>query len=1073
MTVTQELLPGTEVQARSLRWEIVFSQKLGMQTLFRLRGLEGAVKGQELDFLHPFEPLYPVIHELQPEKAGPLRNWLVYHQAFLLEQALGPDALLAIQPGRLRLEPYQLVPVLRAIRMSRPRLLLADGVGLGKTIQAGLVLTELIARRIAHRILIVSPAGPLLEQWKVEMRERFGLRLDVIDRARLEEVRKSTELGANPFDHIPLGLVSIDFLKQDRILDQLDRSAYDAIVIDEAHHCTDLGTAGDREDSQRRKLAQVLARRCDALLLLTATPHDGNDRSLASLCELLDPSLVNGKGSLRGESYRGHVVRRLKRHIKNHQTGEPLFKERIVEPIAVVPDAVHHPRFMELQRSLLDLIAPELRRAFRARRYNDVLSFIALLKRSVSTVAACRGTLQVVAERFQKILTEGAEGQESKRQRLGTLRDYQRRLERFGTVTAEEEEERQLLEAEDLAQHLATLQREVRTGSLRLKKTADVIAALDDLITLGEEALDEDPKLQKLAAEIGAIRREEPAANILVYTEYTTSQRAALQALRQAGLGDILTMSGEDDDKTRARITERFRSQSGIVLISTDAAAEGLNLHDRCHHLIHLELPFNPNRLEQRNGRIDRYGQTRNPVVRYFYLQGTFEERILLRLIRKYERQRERLTFVPNTLGAVTASDAVSERLLKGLLEEDRRLFQDDGRLFDFTSAEENSGADEATRELLEEIDRCLKGFERASRTHNWLGDTGLNADERLQWEADAARSRGDRFGSVDLARFVTDAVRLDGGEVRGDVTDEVFEVILPPAWLFGLEDLPGYDSSSRTVRLTNRLDVTRDRMDNPVGFLGRAHPLLRRALDRVRNISFGGNAAAGQDIRASAATAAVPVPTLLYTFIGRITSQAGREFERVMAVLIEKDGKPRTFTEAAAWLPLADPDRAIRSSGIWAQYFTGWGETAAELARKAAEHELKTVTTSFVSEHHRMLEEEQEALERWLEQRAREITGDGVTGPNQLELFDLPSSKAKTDHDSSVSWDAHTAPLDRLSAYATNSAQPPAKRAEADGVLRLYHRRRQDITARLELGTPEIIPLGILMIIPEVGHGA
>lgn len=203
--MTQELLPGTEVHARGLRWEIAFSQKLGPQTLFRLRGLEDAVKGQELDFLHPFEPLNPIIHELQPKKAGPLRNWLVYHQAFLLEQALGPDALLAVQPGRLRLEPYQFVPVLRAIRMSRPRLLLADGVGLGKTIQAGLVLTELIARRIAHRILIVSPAGPLLEQWKVEMRERFGLRLTVIDRACIEEVRKSTELGANPFDHIPRG----------------------------------------------------------------------------------------------------------------------------------------------------------------------------------------------------------------------------------------------------------------------------------------------------------------------------------------------------------------------------------------------------------------------------------------------------------------------------------------------------------------------------------------------------------------------------------------------------------------------------------------------------------------------------------------------------------------------------------------------------------------------------------------------------------------------------------------------------------------------------------------------------
>jgi hypothetical protein len=118
-----ELLPGTDVEARGLRWEVMFAERLGSQTLYRLHGLEGVVQGQELDLLHPFEPLHRLVHDFQPEKAAPLRNWLVYHQAFLLEQALGTDALLAAQPNRLRLEPYQLVPVLCAIRISRPRLL--------------------------------------------------------------------------------------------------------------------------------------------------------------------------------------------------------------------------------------------------------------------------------------------------------------------------------------------------------------------------------------------------------------------------------------------------------------------------------------------------------------------------------------------------------------------------------------------------------------------------------------------------------------------------------------------------------------------------------------------------------------------------------------------------------------------------------------------------------------------------------------------------------------------------------------------------------------------------------------
>ena len=1064
-----DLLPGTEVHARGLRWEIVFSQQLGPQTLFRLRGLEGAALGRELDLLHPFEPVAPVIRELRPERAAPLRNWLVYHQAFLLEQALGGDALLAVQPGRLRIEPFQLVPALRAIRMSRPRLLLADGVGLGKTIQAGLILTELIARRIAHRILIVSPAGPLLEQWKTEMAERFGLRLDEINRARLEEVRRQTELGANPFDYIAVGIASVDFLKQESVLDLLERTSYDAVVIDEAHHCMDLGVLGEREDTQRRRLAELLARQCDALLLLTATPHDGQDRSFASLCELLDASLVDGRGELRGDRYRGHVIRRLKRHIVDPQTRLSLFKEREVNPIGITSDPVKHVAFMDLQRSLLDLIAPELRRGFRARRYDDVLSFIALLKRSVSTVAACQGTLGVVAARFQRLVSAEAETQESRRQRLGTLRDYQRKLERFGTTSAEEEAEQQMLQAEDLAQRLAEMQREVRSGSRQLKQAADVVAALDDLVALAGAALDCDPKLARLVAEVAAIRRDEPAANILVYTEYVDSQRAAAQALREAGVGEVLTMSGEDDAVARGKITDHFRAQAGLVLVSTDTAAEGLNLHERCHHLIHLELPFNPNRLEQRNGRIDRYGQAKTPIVRYFYLRGTFEERILMRLIAKYERQRARLTFVPNTLG-MTADDAGSARLLRGLMDEDARLFQDEEAHFALADADRDDAADPAIRDLLEEIDRSLRRFEQTTRLHNWLGDAGLAAEPALAAAASAALSSGGRAGAVDLARFVADAVLIDGGNLYGDVAGDLFELGLPPAWLHGLDDLPGYDPEARRLRLTGRLDVTRDAAERPVGYLGRSHPIVRRGLDRVRNLSFGGGNAAPQEIRASAVAADVAEPALLYTFLGRVASGAGREFERVLAVRVGRDGEPAFYAEAEDWLPLADPARALRTAGLWERHFAPWAPSAAERARTTASMGFAARAAAFAAQFRRGLEAELAAVDRWLAARADEIAPQGGPTPAAAQpgLFELPATATGDDGSGRPAWADIADPVERLAAYASDRGQHPARRAGADGVLRLHRQRLQALEARLALGVPEIVPLGVLMLAPE-----
>jgi hypothetical protein len=142
---------------------------------------------------------------------------------------------------------------------------------------------------------------------------------------------------------------------------------------------------------------------------------------------------VDGRGTLRGNRYRSHVVRRLKKHILDPQTKQSLFKERSVTPIPVTANPKKHAAFIDLQRSLLDLVAPELRRAYRNRNYSDVLAYMALLKRSVSTAQACQQTLSVVADRFQHFLTDTADKQELRRQRVKILRDYERRLERFGS----------------------------------------------------------------------------------------------------------------------------------------------------------------------------------------------------------------------------------------------------------------------------------------------------------------------------------------------------------------------------------------------------------------------------------------------------------------------------------------------------------------------------------------------------------------------------------------------------------------------------------------------------------------
>lgn len=1078
------LLPGTQVEARGLPWEVVQAESAGEQHRFRLRCLQGELQGMEIDLLHPFEEIRPITTDFEPSRAGRLRQWRLYHDAFLLEQALGPSALLAVQPGRLDIAPYQLVPVMRALRLSRPRLLLADGVGLGKTIEAGLIMVELIARRRAHRILVVSPAGPLLEQWHREMRERFGLRFDTVCSAgELQELRRSLVLGANPFQHVSYCLTSVDFAKQEKVLQELERTVWDLVVIDEAHHCARLGSAGDWEDSRRRRLAEVLARQTDGLLLLTATPHDGYDAHFASIVELLDPSLVDGRSALRGERYRQHVVRRLKQHVKDPGTGEPMFKIRHVMPRPVVFDAREHPAFSAFQQALLAAVSPRLRQAVRSRRFGEVLAFVALLKRSVSTVAACRNTLGVIRDRYRELVATREAGGETRRQRLRTLREYQRRLERFGALSFEEEQDRADLEAEDMAADLAAtglevvadrideLRRAQRRERDRGKRVATTGDALDALVEMAEASLAEDPKLRAALDEVRAIRVTEPRANVLVYTEYTDSQDVLVPYLRaavRAGVleGEVLAVSGRPEHaQERTSVTERFAAGDGLVLVSTDATAEGLNLHERCHHLIHLELPYNPNRLEQRNGRIDRYGQREIPEVRYLYLAGTFEERLLLRLVAKYERQRARLTFVPDTLGGITTDDAQTVRLLEGLAEEERSLFERPPH--EIRRIESDSDEDVGTpayQELLAEVERAMAGYEKAAKTSAWLGEAGLNAEAHLVAQARGAREEGERLGSVELLEFVCDSLEADGGAASSVQSTpdggRNVELRLPAVWTHGLSDLPGYDAKDRTLRLTTDRGRNRDETGRRLGYLGRAHPIVRRALDRVRSFRFG-EADAWLDRRVSAIEVATPRRAVLCTYLGVVTSDRGHELERLLAVTADEEGDHEVFTEPEAWIGLVESGQPVPTRGLWERDFATWAPEAQKAALAAARGVFDAVATSHRTEHRGIIDTERRELDAWLRARSLALCGEVVQVQASLfgEAAELPG------------WQTRTEPESRLTAFATDGANPPAARREADGVLRLYIERSKDLETHARTRVLDPLPLGLLMLVPRVNQ--
>ncbi len=336
--------------------------------------------------------------------------------------------------------------------------------------------------------------------------------------------------------------------------------------------------------------------------------------------------------------------------------------------------------------ALAALVLPRLRRAKRGGDYADALAFVGLLKRSVSTVAACVNTLNVVAERYRLLRTGGNDPEALRKERARALRAFRRRRLRFGVLDAAAESDAATLEVEDMAADLCSfgaddLATELRRESKAKRQAADAtLDALEELMRLGAAAGQDDPKIDAMLHEVRLIRVAHPSANILIYTEYADSQVAAVHALRNATgvTGEVLAISGIDPEPERTRIAERCAENDNIILVSTNSMAEGLNLHQRCFHLIHLDLPYNPNRLEQRNGRIDRYGQTHDPEIRYLYLAGTFEERLLLRLIAKYEKARARLAVMPDTLGVTADEAAWNKGLVAGFAEDQAALFEED-----------------------------------------------------------------------------------------------------------------------------------------------------------------------------------------------------------------------------------------------------------------------------------------------------------------------------------------------------------------------------------------------------------
>ena len=530
------------------------------------------------------------------------RAWMASLRTAILGQR-EPGSLCAAARAHVELFPHQLEPALAVVRHGARRLLLADAVGLGKTIEACLVLAELRARSALERVLVLAPPG-LCDQWCAELAGRFGLDCVVADSGWLRSLRPVLPASLNPWSVPGIRVASFDFAKRPEVRRSIELTSWDAVIVDEAHDAVG--------DSERRAAAHEFATRARFVLLLTATPHSGDTRTFHVLCG------IGALGAAPGSGFTTRSRGTFRPPDAGCETApvDPIvmFRKNREEAGIARGRRVHLHRIrpaaaeIAVRRQLDDYIRTVWARRSGPDDRDARLAMVVLLKRSLSGMGSLRRSLIT-------------------------------RLERLGAAPDPAEAQLALLWEEEDAADAEPSGVLGAPGFDDRPEERRVLRALADGAAFAEA---HDSKRRALARILG--RAREPA---IVFTEY----RDTLEALREAAGADAVVLHGAMDRFERAAAVSRFNGGGARVLLATDAAGEGLNLQQRCRLVINLELPWNPMRLEQRIGRVDRIGQQRTVHVINLLATGTAEPGILARLVQRLDRARSAVGVVEDVLG--------------------------------------------------------------------------------------------------------------------------------------------------------------------------------------------------------------------------------------------------------------------------------------------------------------------------------------------------------------------------------------------------------------------------------------
>lgn len=616
MTITPvrtqlNVAPGSVVRVRDEEWLVTAAEPSVDGTLVRVQGLTELVRDTTAAFysgLDNIEVVDPAKSKIVADDTPNYRKARLFLETTLRKTPTPQSAKELTVSTRMlaRNLKYQQIAVAKALdtKNIRPRILIADAVGLGKTLEIGMILSELVKRGRGDRILIVTPRH-VLEQMQHELWCRFALPFVRLDSAGIQKVRQKLPATRNPFTYYKRAIISIDTLKSARYRAQLGKLQWDAVVIDESHNLTNTGTLNN-------ELARILAPNAEALILASATPHNGRNESFAELLRLLDPTVVRPDGSFDPAQVENLIIRRHRHSPEVAQEVGADWAEREEPDNRLVPAS---PPENAIAEELSDVwLYPQGKGAPYSGQNGSLFSWT-LAKAFLSSPAAL---LESVTERLKK-------------------------LDADSPVDAKE------AEALTRLQHLA--------------KTANT----------GESA--KYNELVRFLKHIGVGKGSNTRA--VVFAERVATLKWLEDKLPKAlGLKpeNIGLLHGGLSDIEQQRIVDQFkRGNSPLrVLVTGDVASEGVNLHAECHHLIHFDIPWSLIRIEQRNGRIDRFGQRHSPQITTLLLNPdnarfSGDIKVLTRLMEREHEAHTVLNDVASLMGEYSEKkeeDAIRDVLM-------------------------------------------------------------------------------------------------------------------------------------------------------------------------------------------------------------------------------------------------------------------------------------------------------------------------------------------------------------------------------------------------------------------------